>query len=77
MHTVGLTQPDPSSHRICDPSATLTWFSKLAKASIQGVAAVACVTYGEPQMRAECLVADELSYEEKMASPLPKVLTTL
>ena len=53
-HAVGLTLPNLNSSRVWDPLVTLTWFSKLAKASTQGVAAVACDIYGEPQVRAEC-----------------------
>ena len=55
-HAVGLTQPNPNSLGVWDPSATLTWFSKLAKASTPGVAALACDSYGEPRVRAECRV---------------------
>ena len=53
-HAVGLTLPNSNSPRVWDPSVTLTWFSKLAKTSTQGVAAVAWDSYGEPQVRAEC-----------------------
>ena len=36
--------------------ATLTWFSPPAKAVYQGVAAVACYSFLEPQVRVECQV---------------------
>ena len=51
-HALELTLPNSNSPRVWDPSVTLTWFSKLAKA--HGVAAVTCDSYGEPQVRAEC-----------------------
>ena len=76
-HTVGLTQPNLNSPRVWDSSVTLTWFSKLAKASTQGMAAVACGSYGEPQVRAECQgwgVQWRTSCPKKdMASTLTKV----
>ena len=48
-HAVGLAHPKSNSPRVSNPSATLTWFSRLAKAIARGVAAVACDSFEEPQ----------------------------
>ena len=48
-HAVGLAHPKSNSPRVSNPSATLTWFSRLAKAVARGVAAVACDSFEEPQ----------------------------
>ena len=84
-HAVGLIQPNPNSPRVWDPSATLTWFSKLAKASTQGVATVACDNYRESQVRAECqwrssgrqaVLKKKKKKKRTWWTLLPKVLTT-
>ena len=78
-HAVGLTQPNPNSPRVWDLLVTLAWFSKLAKASTQGVAAVACDSYWEPQVRAECQGRSSGRrgvLKRTWQVPLPKVLNT-
>ena len=76
-HAVGLTRPKPNSLRVSDPSATFTWFSRPAKAVVRGVAAVACDSYEEPQVKVECQVRTSgrrAVLKRTWRAPLPKVL---